>query len=80
MVVTNQHERRTLLLRLVASHEHKRGCAMKKTIVKTKLVLRKETTRVLRDNDLRCVGAGKNGNDGTKRDETCVAPVIPERD
>ena len=53
---------------------------MKKTIVKTKLVLRKETTRVLRDNDLRCVGAGKNGNDGTKRDETCVAPVIPELD
>ncbi|HZJ63218.1 MAG TPA: hypothetical protein VFD36_06805 [Kofleriaceae bacterium] len=39
---------------------------MKKTLVKTKLVLHKETTRALLDKDLSRAGAGQGGgNDGT---------------
>jgi hypothetical protein len=63
MIVANQHEGATPLLRLVANREHNCGCTMKKTIIKTKLVLRKETTRALTDKDLARVGAGKDATD-----------------
>jgi hypothetical protein len=54
---------------------------MKKSTVKTKLVLHTETTRVLRDKDLSGLGAGQGGNnDGTHQAGTCVVyPATPDR-
>ena len=53
---------------------------MKKTIVKTRLVLRKETTRELLGNQFEQVGAGQ-GNDGvvTHIGATCVHGATPEQ-
>jgi hypothetical protein len=52
---------------------------MKKTIVKSKLILRKQTTRVLRDENLAQVGAGQDdGNPPTKGAGTCLGQVTPE--
>lgn len=48
---------------------------MKKTTVKTKLLLRKETTRVLLEKDLALVGAGQGGPDDggfTHAGTTCL--------
>jgi hypothetical protein len=73
----------TRLLRLVASREHNHGCTMKKTTIpRTKLVLRKDTTRILVDKDLAQVAAGAGDGEagaGGKDSEvylTCVR-VVP---
>jgi hypothetical protein len=50
---------------------------MKKTIVKNKLVLRKETTKVLLDRELGHVGAGQGNDIVTQIGATCVGDAKP---